>query len=140
MLADDLHQPIEDRRPAPGARGGEFLRQRLSIRWVTMVNSRLQLPDRFAISEALLRQRMICQRMVKPPSGVPKPPRRISLKASRLRPHSEPGIRTVEATLVTKVPLVMFRANASARWSMPVFYGDGDRKFTSLPHSRVDSR
>ena len=75
MLADDLHQPIEDRRPAPGARGGEFLRQRLSIRWVTMVNSRLQLRRHcFAISEALLRQRVLtsCERMVEPPSGVPR--------------------------------------------------------------------
>jgi hypothetical protein len=29
------------------------------------------------------------------PSSVPKPPRRISLKASRFRPHSAPGISTV---------------------------------------------
>ena len=59
MLAYDLHQPVEDRRPAPGARGGEFRRHRLSIRWVTTLKSCLQQPDRFVIAETLLRQRVI---------------------------------------------------------------------------------
>jgi hypothetical protein len=59
MLAYDFHEPVEDRRPAPGARGGEFRRHRLTIRWVTTLKSRLELPDRFVIAETLLRQGMI---------------------------------------------------------------------------------
>ena len=59
MLAYDLHQPVEDGRPAPGTRGGEFRRHRLTIGWVATLKSRFQLPDRFVIAETLLRQRVV---------------------------------------------------------------------------------
>ena len=43
MLAYDLHQPVEHRRPPSGARG-ELRRYRLTTRWETTLKSHLELP------------------------------------------------------------------------------------------------
>lgn len=93
VITNDFYEPIEHGLTFAATGGFELATDRFASGGMAPLQSQLELSDGLFVPQAFSRAPMVLPHDAEACFGRAEPPRRMSLKASRLCPQSESGIR-----------------------------------------------